>query len=83
MSFSPCSIGSQVSKEVEKEKLAALGARNQLKSVTKAREQEQQKLHGLVMEKKLALERLKLQYESLLKVQQEQEEFIDQLILQQ
>ncbi|TRY67546.1 hypothetical protein TCAL_09072 [Tigriopus californicus] len=76
-------ISDEVSKEVEKEKLASLGARNQLKSITKAREQEQQQLHSLVMEKKLELERLRIQYESLIKVQAEQEEFIDQLILQQ
>eukprot|EP00095_Tigriopus_kingsejongensis_P006442 maker-scaffold684_size112211-snap-gene-0.13 protein:Tk06442 transcript:maker-scaffold684_size112211-snap-gene-0.13-mRNA-1 annotation:"hypothetical protein LOTGIDRAFT_188589" len=76
-------ISDDVSKEVEKEKLAALGARNQLKSITKAREQEQQQLHALVMEKKMSLERLRLQYESLQKVQVEQEEFIDQIILQQ
>lgn len=63
--------------------MASLGARNQLKSITKAREQEQQQLHSLVLEKKLELERLRIQYESLMKVQAEQEEFIDQLILQQ
>jgi hypothetical protein len=34
----------QVSKEVEKEKMAAIIARNKLKSMTKAREQEQQQL---------------------------------------
>ena len=34
----------QVSKDVEKEKMAAIIARNKLKSMTKAREQEQQQL---------------------------------------
>jgi hypothetical protein len=34
----------QVSKEVEKEKMGAIISRNKLKSMTKAREQEQQQL---------------------------------------
>ena len=68
---------------MEKEKILALGARNNLKSVTKAREQQQQQLHALIVEKKLALERLKIQAESLQKIEAEQHEFIDQLILHQ
>ncbi len=68
---------------MEKEKLGALGARNKLKSASRSREQQHQQLHALVVERKLALERLRLEYESLKKVEQEQQEFIDQLILQQ
>ena len=67
---------------MEKEKVLALGARNQLKSATKSREQQQQQLHALIVEKKLGLERMRLQCESLLKIEQEQQEFIEQLILQ-
>ena len=72
-----------MSKELEKEKMGAIGARNKLKSASRSREQQHQQLHSLVVEKQLSLERLRLEYESLKKVEQEQQEFIDQLILQQ
>lgn len=68
----------QVANEVEKEKLAALGARNKLKSTTESRKQQQQQLTSVIFEKKTEMERLRLQYESLLKAQAEQQEFIDQ-----
>ena len=72
-----------MSKQVDQEKLSCLGARNRLKSVTKSREQQQQQLQAVIAEKSVALERLKVQYEALRKQEQEQQEFIDQLILQQ
>ena len=37
---------------------------------------------ALVVEKKMEFERLRIQFESLLKTETEQQEFIDQLILQ-
>ncbi len=74
---------SQVSREVDREKMIALGSRNQLKSVTKAREQQQQQLQAIVVEKKVELERLRLQLEALRKVEAEQLEFIEQLIQNQ
>jgi len=49
--------------------------------MAKAREQEEQQLHALIVEKKLELERLRVQFESLQKMESEQQEFIDQLIL--
>jgi len=76
-------LSDEVSKEVEKEKIAVLGARNRLKSVTKAREQEQQQLHALIVERKMALERLRVECEALQKIEAEQNDFIEQLILQQ
>jgi hypothetical protein len=39
-------------------------------------------IQALVVEKKMEFERLRIQYESLLKTESEQQEFIDQLILQ-
>ena len=62
--------------------MSALGARNQLKSVSKAREQEQQQLQALIVERFMQYERLKLEYESLLKIEAEQQEFIEQFMLQ-
>lgn len=50
--------------------------------MTKAREQEQQRLQALIVEKFLALERLKVEHDSLMKIEAEQQEFMDQFMLQ-
>ncbi|XP_067144734.1 intraflagellar transport protein 20 homolog [Centruroides vittatus] len=71
-----------LSNEVEKEKLKAIGSRNLLKSITKRREAQQQQLQALIIEKKLQLERLKIQYEALKKDEIEQKELIEQFLLQ-
>lgn len=71
-----------LSNEVEKEKLKAIGSRNLLKSITKRREAQQQQLQALIIEKKLQLERLKIQYEALKKEESEQKELIEQFLLQ-
>ncbi|KAM6932257.1 intraflagellar transport protein 20 homolog isoform 1-T1 [Lycodopsis pacificus] len=62
--------------------LQAIGARNLLKSVAKQREAQQQQLQALITEKKMQLERYRIEYEALSKVESEQNEFIDQFILQ-
>ena len=71
----------QVASEVEKEKLTALGSRNKLKSMSESRKQQQQQLTSMIFEKKTELERLRLHYESLLKAQSDQQEFVDQFVL--
>ena len=71
----------KVAKQVDQEKVTAIGTRNQLKSVAKAREQEQQRLQALIVEKFLELERLKLEHESLSKIESQQQEFIEQFML--
>ncbi|CAG0893325.1 unnamed protein product [Darwinula stevensoni] len=68
--------------QVEQQKMKAIGARNLLQSVTKQREAQQQQLQALITEKKLELERLRLQYDSLLQTEAEQNEFIEQLLMQ-
>ncbi|XP_018429218.1 PREDICTED: intraflagellar transport protein 20 homolog [Nanorana parkeri] len=75
-------IVDQLAKETENEKMKAIGARNLLKSITKQREAQQQQLHALIAEKKMQLERYRVEYEALCKVEAEQNEFIDQFILQ-
>ncbi|KAF8794745.1 intraflagellar transport protein 20 homolog [Argiope bruennichi] len=75
-------IAESLSAEVEKEKLKAIGSRNLLKSITKQREAQQQQLQALIIEKKLQLERLKVQHESLKKEEMEQNELIEQFLLQ-
>ncbi|KAJ8257098.1 hypothetical protein COCON_G00192500 [Conger conger] len=71
-----------LAKEAELEKMKAIGARNLLKSVAKQRESQQQQLHALIAEKKMQLERYRIEYDALSKVEAEQSEFIDQFILQ-
>ena len=46
------------------------------------RKQQHQQLAALIVEKKMEFERLRLQYETLLKSQADQEEFIEQFIQQ-
>ncbi|XP_062873122.1 intraflagellar transport protein 20 homolog [Trichomycterus rosablanca] len=71
----------ELAKEAEKEKMKAIGARNLLKSVAKQREAQQQQLQALIAEKRMQLERYRIEYEALSKVEAEQNEFIDQFIL--
>uniref|UniRef100_A0A8C5P5C7 Intraflagellar transport protein 20 homolog n=1 Tax=Jaculus jaculus TaxID=51337 RepID=A0A8C5P5C7_JACJA len=61
---------------------SAIGARNLLKSIAKQREAQQQQLQALIAEKKMQLERYRVEYEALCKVEAEQNEFIDQFIFQ-
>lgn len=56
--------------------------RNHLKTMAKAREQEQQKLQALIVEKLMQYERLKLENEALLKTEAQQQEFMEQFMLQ-
>ncbi|CAH1232889.1 intraflagellar transport protein 20 homolog [Branchiostoma lanceolatum] len=72
----------RLAKEVEKEKMKAIGNRNQLKSMAKQREAQEQQLQALISEKKTQLERYRIQYEALLKDEAEQQEFVEQFILQ-
>ena len=71
-----------LAKEVEKEKMTAIGSRNVLKSVAKQRETQQQQLRALIAEKQTQLERFRLQYDILLKQEAEQNDFIEQFMMQ-
>ncbi|XP_023700702.1 intraflagellar transport protein 20 homolog isoform X1 [Paramormyrops kingsleyae] len=71
-----------LAREAEREKMKAIGARNLLRSVAKQREAQQQQLEALLAEKRMQLERYRIEYEALSKVEAEQNEFIDQFILQ-
>ncbi|XP_061781255.1 intraflagellar transport protein 20 homolog [Nerophis lumbriciformis] len=72
----------ELANETEREKLKALGTRNLLKFVAKQREAQQQQLQVLIVEKMMQLERHRIEYETLSKVELEQNEFINQYILQ-
>jgi len=71
-----------IAKQVEQEKMKAIGARNLLKSTAKQREAQQQQLHALIADKQTQLERFKLQNEVLIKQESEQNEFIEQFMMQ-
>ncbi|NXL55831.1 IFT20 protein, partial [Chordeiles acutipennis] len=72
----------QLAKATESEKMKAIGARNVLKSMSKQREAQEQQLQALIAEKKMQLERYRIEYESLCKIEADQNEFIDQFIFQ-
>jgi len=67
-----------LAKEVEKEKMKAIGSRNLLKSIAKKRETQKQQLLVLIGEKKSELERLRVEHSSLQKQEQDQLVFINQ-----
>ncbi|XP_057311456.1 intraflagellar transport protein 20 homolog [Hydractinia symbiolongicarpus] len=71
-----------LAKEVEKEKMKAIGSRNLLKSMAKQRESQQQQLRALIAEKQTQLERYRLQYDVLLKQEAEQNDFVEQFMMQ-
>lgn len=67
------------SKVIEKEKLKALGKRNQLYEEIESRSKREQEMKVLIREKKEELERLKYQTSSLLKIETEQKIVIEKL----
>ena len=60
----------------------AIGARNARESSHKRREAGQQQLQSLIAEKRAQLERLRVEQESLERVLQDQEQFIENFVLQ-
>ncbi|KAM6296752.1 intraflagellar transport protein 20 homolog [Aegotheles albertisi] len=72
----------QLAKAAESGKMKAIGARNLLKSTAKQREAQEQQLQALIAEKKMQLERYRIEYETLCKTEADQNEFIDQFIFQ-
>ncbi|KAM8991685.1 intraflagellar transport protein 20 homolog [Ara ararauna] len=72
----------QLARAAESEKMKAIGARNLLKSIAKQREAQEQQLQALIAEKKMQLQRYQIEYETLCKIEADQNEFIDQFIFQ-
>ncbi|KAK9881769.1 hypothetical protein WA026_017287 [Henosepilachna vigintioctopunctata] len=73
------SIVEELGKEVENEKIKAIGARNILQSMEKEKESHQQQLQAQITEKSMELERLKIQLNSLQKTEMEQMDLINQI----
>ncbi|XP_033224542.1 intraflagellar transport protein 20 homolog B isoform X2 [Belonocnema kinseyi] len=72
-------IMDNMAEQVEKEKMKVVGARNLLRSVAKERDGQKQQMQALIMEKTMELERLRIQYDSLKKIEMEQLETIEHL----
>ena len=71
-----------VAKEVETQKIQAIGAQNLLQTYAKQRESELSQLTALIRESQLAQERLQSEYNSLLQLEAAQNEFMEQFVLQ-
>ncbi|KAJ8966742.1 hypothetical protein NQ317_012674 [Molorchus minor] len=69
----------QLGKEVENQRIKAIGARNILQSMEKQKGKNHQQVQALITEKSMELERLKIQLNSLQKTEMKQNELISQL----
>ena len=69
----------QQSQKIEDAKLKAIGVRNKIEGEEDNRRKKEQELKTLINEKKMMLERLTFQYESLAKVENEQKLTIEKL----
>ena len=69
----------QQAQKIEDAKLKAIGARNKIEGEEDNRRKKEQELKTLINEKKMMLERLTFQYESLAKVENEQKLTIEKL----
>ncbi|ETN65084.1 hypothetical protein AND_003159 [Anopheles darlingi] len=63
--------------EVDQEKMRAVGVQNMLKTFSKQRESEQQQIQSEIIEKMVELDKLKIEYQYLQRVESEQQEMID------
>ena len=69
----------QQAQKIEDQKLRAIGARNKIEGEEDNRRKKEQELKTLINEKKMMLERLTYQFESLQKVENEQKLTIEKL----
>ncbi|XP_062550911.1 intraflagellar transport protein 20 homolog [Armigeres subalbatus] len=71
------SIVENFATEVDEEKMRAIGIQNLLKTFSKQRESEQQQIQGEIIEKMVELDKLKIEYQYLQRIESEQQEMID------
>ncbi|XP_053962390.1 intraflagellar transport protein 20 homolog [Anastrepha ludens] len=74
---------SDFAKDVEKEKLRAIGTQNLLKTIAKERQAEQLVYQSKIHEKNIELERLRNEYQYLQRIESEQQEIINNFLLNQ
>ncbi|XP_022200175.1 intraflagellar transport protein 20 homolog [Nilaparvata lugens] len=75
------SMVNTLAEQVEQEKMKAIGVYNVAMSVAKQRDAQKQQYQALIMEKSTELERLRVQHQSLLRTEAEQQDVIDHLLL--
>ncbi|EDS44840.1 conserved hypothetical protein [Culex quinquefasciatus] len=63
--------------EVDQEKMRAVGVQNLLKTFSKQRESEQQQIQSEIIEKMVELDKLKIEYQYLQRIESEQQEVVD------
>ena len=66
-------------KKIERAKLKAIGQRNKMESESENRKIQHNELRSVIDEKHAELERLRVEYDSLVKVEQEQKTLIEKL----
>ncbi|XP_065077197.1 intraflagellar transport protein 20 homolog [Ochlerotatus camptorhynchus] len=71
------SIVESFATEVDHEKMRAIGIQNLLKTFSKQRESEQQQIQSEIIEKMVELDKLKIEYQYLQRIESEQQEIID------
>ncbi|XP_058838356.1 intraflagellar transport protein 20 homolog [Topomyia yanbarensis] len=65
------------STEVDQEKMRAIGIQNLQKTFSKQKESEQQQIQSEIIEKMVELDKLKIEYQYLQRIESEQQEIID------
>lgn len=76
-------LSENYSKQVEIEKIRAISTQNHLKTISKQRQGEQQSYQSKIQEMSQVLEKLKMEYQYLQRVESEQMEVINNFIQNQ
>lgn len=76
-------IAENYAKQVEEAKMKTLSTLNKVNTVSKQRNQEQQQIQNQIIEAMVDLDRLKIEYQYLQRIETEQNEFIGTLIQNQ
>ncbi|XP_016974103.1 intraflagellar transport protein 20 homolog [Drosophila rhopaloa] len=72
-----CKVSELLAKDVDREKLCAIGNQNQLKTISNQRQSEQQVYRNEIFEQTVELERLKSELQYLQRIETEQNEIIN------
>lgn len=76
-------IAENYAKQVEEAKMKTITTLNKVNTVSKQRDQEQQHIQNKIIEAMIELDRLKIEYQYLQRVETEQHEFLDTLVQNQ
>lgn len=76
-------IAENYAKQVEEAKLKTISTLNKVNTMSKQREQEQQQIQNQIIELMIELDRLKIEYQYLQRVESEQTEILENLVQNQ